>query len=80
MGRVFERARKDKRLTQAEVAAAAGVRQSVIGDYESGNTTPSLSVLIRVMLFLRVEFEELARCLRYDYKRKPNADAGERSS
>lgn len=44
-GELLRRARTGARLTQAELAARAGVTQSVISAYESGHRQPALSTL-----------------------------------
>ena len=48
------RARIEKRLTQAELAKKLQTRQSVISRVESGQTTPSLSLLKRLATALKV--------------------------
>jgi uncharacterized protein len=44
-GTLLRRARTDAGLSQAELAARAGVTQSVISAYESGHRQPALATL-----------------------------------
>jgi transcriptional regulator with XRE-family HTH domain len=68
IGKIITSHRKYKKLTQADVAAVAGVRQSTIMGYECGDGTPSLSVMLRIVQLLEIDWKELTSCLRLDYK------------
>jgi transcriptional regulator with XRE-family HTH domain len=70
VGKIMTRQRKYKHLTQAEVAAVAGVRQNTIYGYECGAGTPSLSVMLRIVQLLEIDFTELMWCLRFDRKER----------
>jgi uncharacterized protein len=48
-GALLREARTEAGLTQAEVARRAGVTQSVISAYESGDREPSLPTLVRLV-------------------------------
>ena len=47
MGHMVRNTRKDKKITQAQLAAAAGVGVRFIVDLESGKETIALILLIR---------------------------------
>jgi transcriptional regulator with XRE-family HTH domain len=48
LGSALTAARKQKKLTQQQVADALGVSRVAIGQWESGNTSPSTANLLRV--------------------------------
>jgi transcriptional regulator with XRE-family HTH domain len=48
-GALLRRARKQADLSQADLAARAGVTQSVISAYESGQRQPSVPALARLV-------------------------------
>lgn len=52
---LLRRARLDARLTQSEMAARAGVSQSVISAYESGRREPAFSTVQRLLGTIDVE-------------------------
>jgi len=63
-GALLRRARADAGLSQAELAARAGVTQSVISAYESGHRQPALPTLAALV--------EAAGCdLVVDVRRQP---------
>lgn len=51
--------RKDRKLTQKELANLIGVKNSVISFYEVGERTPSLEVLIKLSKALHVSTDVL---------------------
>jgi transcriptional regulator with XRE-family HTH domain len=51
--------RKDRQLTQVELAEAVGVTQAMISFYEKGVTEPSASVLVALARELGVSTDEL---------------------
>ncbi|HEU0014436.1 MAG TPA: helix-turn-helix transcriptional regulator [Longimicrobium sp.] len=53
------RLREERGLTQAELAAAAGMKQPRIAEMERGDANPTLETLTRVALALRVPVEAL---------------------
>ena len=69
VAKILVRARKDKKLTQQDVAAVCRVRQSAVAQYESGEMTPSLSVFLRLAALLDLSIKELTGCLRYDVRK-----------
>lgn len=68
VGKILERERKRKRLTQADVAAVADVRPNTIAWYESGGGTPAMSTLLRIVQLLQIDWKELTGLLRHDRK------------
>ena len=59
--------RQRRALTQQEVAKLCGVPRSTVGQIETGDCNPTLSVLARIAMALQVSIEELlstprARC------------------
>ncbi len=56
--RISERIRKDRGLTQSQLAASLDVNQSLVAKWESGKVQPRSSTL-RLALVLEVETEEL---------------------
>ena len=51
--------RKEKRLTQKQLAAMIGVQHSVISFYEVGDRIPSVEVIIRLAAALHVSADYL---------------------
>lgn len=51
--------RKERKLTQKELANLIGVKNSVISFYEVGDRTPSLEVLVKLSKALRVSTDIL---------------------
>ena len=51
--------RKERKLTQKELATLVGVKNSVISFYEVGDRTPSLEVLIKLSKALRISTDVL---------------------
>ena len=58
-GESLERIRKDRGLTQSQLAASLDVNQSLVAKWESGKVQPRSSTLERLALVLEVETEEL---------------------
>lgn len=54
-----ERLRKEKGLTQCELAAQLGVTQGAISMIERGDRMPSMKVLLKLSKVLEVSIEEL---------------------
>lgn len=52
-------ARQQRGLTQAELAARTGVRQSAISHFETGRASPSLKTLARIALSLEISTAQL---------------------
>ena len=63
-GAMLKLAREDKRLTQRELAAAAGVPYTTIAKIESGARQPSWPVLCRILA--AVDLEMRVRLAPYD--------------
>lgn len=59
VGNILRRARVDVGMTQAEVAASAGMTQSVISAYEGNHRTPTLESMVRLMVALDIDPREL---------------------
>ena len=51
--------RKEKGLTQEEIARNTGINRSYYGLIENGNRNPSLKVAIRIAGFLNVKLKEI---------------------
>ena len=51
--------RKERKLTQKELASLIGVKNSVISFYEVGDRTPSLEVLVKLSKALHVSTDVL---------------------
>lgn len=66
VGKIFERRRKNKKFTYQDLAARALVSQRRIYEYESGEATPSMVVLLRIMYYLDISAPELMVCLKHD--------------
>ena len=58
---VFRAARKDRKLTQQQVADRARISKAAISQYEMGQHYPSEPVLDRLCLVLRLDYEELVK-------------------
>jgi transcriptional regulator with XRE-family HTH domain len=59
-GEVFRRLRQEAGLSQAALAAAAGIHQRQINRYETGEQQPALNVAHRLAVALGVSLDELA--------------------
>lgn len=57
MGHMVRNTRKDKKITQAQLAAAAGVGVRFIVDLESGKETISLNKALKVLTVLGLDTE-----------------------
>lgn len=55
----LRRLRKERKLTQKELAGRIGVKNSVIRFYEVGDRTPSLEVLVKLSKALHVSTDVL---------------------
>ena len=55
----LRRLRKERKLTQKELAGLIGVKNSVISFYEVGDRTPSLEVLIKLSKALHISTDVL---------------------
>lgn len=51
MNKILKELRKEKGVSQKEVAQAIGVTPSAYGNYEQGTREPSLDVLIKICKF-----------------------------
>lgn len=58
-GKRLKNLRKEKRLTQKQLAAMLGVRHSVISFYEVGDRIPSVEVIIKLAAALHVSSDYL---------------------
>lgn len=57
MGHMVRNTRKDKKITQVQLAAAAGVGVRFIVDLESGKETISLNKALKVLTVLGLDTE-----------------------
>lgn len=53
------KARKDKKMTQQEVADAVGINRAFLANIERGEHTPSLEVARKIALVLESDMETL---------------------
>lgn len=53
----YVRCRKAKKMTQAELAARAGIPRTNITRFESGNYNPSLEMMVKIALALGMELD-----------------------
>ena len=58
-GKRLKKLRQEKRLTQKQLAALIGVRNSVVSFYETGERIPSLEVLIKLSSIFHVSTDYL---------------------
>jgi len=61
VGLNLQRLRRDKGLSQEEIAHRASVHQTYLSGVEGGKRNPSIDVLGRVVAALGVDIEELFR-------------------
>jgi transcriptional regulator with XRE-family HTH domain len=61
VGLNVQKLRRDRKLSQEELAARAQVNQSYLSDIERGIRNPSLMVLDRIARALSVDAEEILR-------------------
>ena len=55
LGSRLKEARKNKNLTQPELAAAIGISKGAIGNYEAETSSPNEEILIKLMKYLEVD-------------------------
>lgn len=73
VGLNLQRIRRDKGLSQEELAHRAAVHQTYLSGVEGGKRNPSIDVLGRVVAALGVDIEEL-------FRRRAPKDDGSRAS
>ena len=61
LGEGIRQARRELALTQAELAARAGVRQALISDLETGNTQARLDTRLTVLAALALDLTLASR-------------------
>ena len=59
LGERLQALRKERRLSQKEVADALGISAAVVSNYESGERTPSLENLLSLSSFYRCSTDYL---------------------
>lgn len=59
LGAKIQRVRKDRGLTQEELAAKTGVQISTISNIERGETDTSIYVVFKIAQALRIHIKEL---------------------
>lgn len=57
----LQQIRKEKRMTQAQLAAAAGVTPGAVGQYEIGASRPSLKTALALAAALGCTVDDLYR-------------------
>ena len=68
LGQVLRERRQTARLTQQELADAAGISVRTLGQIESGRSGPSLLTVVRIAEVLRVSIGELVEVARRDQR------------
>lgn len=53
----YRKCRKDKKMTQTELARRTGISQPNINRFESGKYNPSLEMMVRIALALDMELD-----------------------
>ena len=53
--------RKDKRISQVDMAQMVDVKQSTISDYETGRATPTIDKLIKIASILDCTVDDLVQ-------------------
>lgn len=59
-GQKLKKLRKEKRLTQPEIADIVGKKTSDISNYENGFATPPADILLSLQKFFDVDFSALS--------------------
>ncbi len=59
MGNFMAKCRKDKKLTQEDIAAEFGITSQSVSKWESGKNAPDITILMRLSEMLSVEVHEL---------------------
>ncbi|WP_271519044.1 helix-turn-helix domain-containing protein [Bradyrhizobium sp. CCBAU 53380] len=59
LGQKVRHLRRSLKLTQADLADAAGIRRASVIDVERGQANPTLDTIVRIAAALRVEPSEL---------------------
>ncbi|MCI8463386.1 MAG: helix-turn-helix transcriptional regulator [Lachnospiraceae bacterium] len=53
----YRKCRKDKKMTQSELASRTGISQPNINRFESGKYNPSLEMMVRIAMALDMELD-----------------------
>ena len=61
IGALLKELRKERNLTQEEIAGKFGVSQRSVSRWENGNTMPDISILIELADFYGVDLREILR-------------------
>jgi len=74
LGERIGKLRKDKRLTQAELAQQINVGQKLISDYELNKLRPNYEIIIKLALALEITTDELLglKNIKTNGKNKPS--------
>lgn len=70
LGKLIRKARRDRDLTQSQVADMAGVSRSLIATIETGLGEPSLATLKKIAQVLDISMSELSAALLTDTKQE----------
>ena len=73
IGEFIQQLRKDKGMTQKELAEIIGMSDKTISKWESGNSLPDTSVLVSLCKALDISVNELLSCEKIppeDYSKK----------
>ncbi|WP_297522987.1 helix-turn-helix transcriptional regulator [uncultured Clostridium sp.] len=55
IGKVIKSARKEKEITQYELAERVGISRTYLSDIECGRYIPSVNKLVRISIFLDLD-------------------------
>lgn len=55
----IKRLRKDKKLTQSQLATKLGIARSTISLYETGRRFPSIPILRKISVFFEISLDQL---------------------
>ena len=61
IGALLKELRKERKLTQEEIAGKFGVSQRSVSRWENGNTMPDISILIELADFYDVDLREILK-------------------
>lgn len=71
LGRLIRRTRRERDLTQEQLAQMSGVSRSLIASIETGLSVPSLETLKKIALALDISGSQLSAALLTDSQQEP---------
>lgn len=73
-GKNLKKYRKEYKISQAELAGAIGIKQGTIANYENGNRTPTLEMLLKIASYLNISTDNLLKISNEKYIDHSNID------